>query len=381
MKAIQFIQTTSIKVAFVSTNSITQGEQVPAIWYPIYSKYNIFIDFAYRTFRWDSEANNKAHVHCVIIGFSSKIGKNEKYIFENDLCKTVTKINPYLVEGKPIFITKRNTPLCTCEKMIYGSEPREGGYLILNENEKYELLKETPQMKPYIKKFLSSADFINNKTRYCLWLQNADMNIVRKSNITMNRLKKCSEFRMQSKQKQAHASANQPYLFSSPRQPNSQYLLIPIVSSENRHYVPIGYMNKDVIVSNPCFTVSNASLYTFGIIISNIHMSWMRAVCGRLKSDYRYSNTIVYNNFPWPSPTDEQKQKIEETAQKILDARALYPDSSLADLYDPLTMPPELLKAHQENDKAVMRAYGFKATMDEADIVSELMKMYQELTK
>lgn len=381
-KASEYIQGTSILCAFVSTNSITQGEQVTAIWKTLFDKFNIHIDFAYRTFKWNSEATDRAAVHCVIIGFS-KVDKKEKRLYsENSKCSIVNEINPYLVNAKNIFIEKRSKPICNCEIMVYGSEPREGGFLILNEGQKEELLRESPFANKLIKRFVSSDDFINDKIRYCLWIKEENLKEVRQSNIIMQRLSNCKKFRENSKQKQAHDASVTPYLFASPRQPETDYLLIPVVSSENRRYIPIGYLDKDVILSNACFSIPNATLYTFGIITSNVHMAWMRAVAGRLEMRYRYSNTIVYNTFPWPNPTDEQKAKIEQTAQAILDARAKYPDCSLADLYDELTMPVELRKAHQANDKAVMQAYGFDyKTMTESECVAELMKMYQKLTQ
>lgn len=379
IKSAEYIQNTNIEVAFVSTNSITQGEQVPSLWKIMYSKYNICINFAYRSFIWNSEASSKAHVHCVIVGFSSMIKSRQKYIFEDDIRNDVKQINPYLVDASTVFIEKRALPICHSEKMIYGSEPREGGNLILNESEANEILNQTPEMAPYIKRFVSSDDFINNKIRYCLWFTGGNLSIARKSKLVVERLEKCRAFRAECKQKQANAAQDTPYLFASPRQPESDYLLIPIVSSENRKYIPIGYMGQDVIVSNACFSLPNASLYSFGVITSNVHMAWMRLVAGRLESRYRYSNTIVYNNFPWPSDiTDVQKMRIEESAQDILDARSLYPEMCLADLYDQLTMPIELVKAHKKNDKAVMEAYGFNSAMSEAEIVTKLMKMYQK---
>ena len=382
-KASKLIVGTPIRCAFVSTNSITQGEQVEAVWKPLYDQFHIHIDFAYTTFKWGSEAKDVAAVHCVIVGFSVEKSSKQPVLFSGDSAKrTVSKINPYLVEADVFFIEKRSKPLANVETMVYGSEPREGGYLILSEKEREELISETPASEKYIKRFVSSDDFINNRIRYCLWLENADFTEIRKSKIIMTRLDNCRVFRENSKQKQAHEAAKTPYLFSSPRQPKTDYLLIPIVSSEGRRYIPIGYVSKDIIVSNACFTISNASLYTFGILTSNVHMAWMRTVCGRLKSDYRYSNGIVYNNFPWPNPTDAQRKKIEKTAQDILDARALYPKYSFADLYDRTTMPPELITAHQRNDRAVMEAYGFWGKLNsESACVAELMKLYQQLTE
>ena len=290
-KSVEMIKGTSIRVALVSTNSITQGESVSILWQTLF-KEGVQIDFAHRTFQWDSEANIKAHVHCVIIGFSVFKTIKEKIIYEDGKKKIVSNINGYLVEANNISIEKRSKPLCDCDQMIYGSEPREGGYLLLSEDERKELLTETPEIEQYVKRFVSSDDFINDNVRYCLWLDDADMSIVRRSKIVMERLEKCRVFRENSKQAQAHKAADTPYLFASPRQPKTNYLLVPVVSSENRAYVPIGYVDKEIIASNACFTVSNATLYTFGIIVSNVHMAWMRAVCGRLEMRYRYSNTL-----------------------------------------------------------------------------------------
>ncbi len=380
-KAIKIMQNNSIHTALVSTNSITQGEQVEAIWKPLFDSCNLSIDFAYRTFRWDSEATQKAHVHCVIIGMSSQTNQKEKCLYDGEIKKQVNSISPYLIESPIIFVPRRSHSITpNVEEMLTGSEARDGGFLLI-EKEDYEgILKKYPDLKTYIKRFITGEDFINNKIRYCLWLKNAKPNLLKNNEFIRIRLQKCKDFRIASKQSQAHKMADYPFLFVSERQPDTDYLLIPQASSENRRYIPIGYMSKEVIVSNTCFTIPNASLYGFGILTSNVHMSWTRTVCGRLKSDYRYSNTIVYNNFPWCSPTPEQKAKIEATAQGILDARAKYPDCSLADLYDPLTMPPELKKAHEANDKAVMEAYGMNVkTTSESDCVSFLMNLYKEL--
>ena len=387
VKASQLIQNTNIRCAFVSTNSICQGEQVPAVWKLLTEKYNINIDFAYQTFKWESEAVDMAHVHVVIVGFCCHTDSenlrfsNGKRIFDSNGSVVFAKnINPYLVDAPNVFIEKRSKPICEAENMIYGSEPREGGFLILNEDERQELINETPESQKIIKRFVSSEDFINNKIRYCLWFSDEDLLLARKSKILKERLENCRKFREESKQAQAHAAAVTPHLFSSPRQPNTDYLLIPIVSSERRKYIPIGYMPKDIILSNACFSIPNASLYTFGILTSSMHMAWMRTVAGRLKSDYRYSNTIVYNNFVWCNPTEEQKAKIEQTAQTILDVRAKYQSWTLADLYDELTMPPALRKAHQENDKAVEKAYGESFKTDD-ERVAFLFEKYVEMTK
>ncbi len=387
VKASQLIQNTNIRCAFVSTNSICQGEQVPAVWKLLTEKYNVNIDFAYQTFKWESEAVDMAHVHVVIVGFSCHADSEnlrfscERKIFDSNGSIVLAKnINPYLVDAPNVFIEKRSKSICEAENMIYGSEPREGGFLILNENERQELINETPESHRIIKRFVSSEDFINNKIRYCLWFSDEDLLLARKSKILKERLENCRKFREASKQAQAHAAAVTPHLFSSPRQPNTDYLLIPIVSSERRKYIPIGYMSKDIILSNACFSIPNASLYTFGILTSSMHMAWMRTVAGRLKSDYRYSNTIVYNNFVWCNPTEEQKAKIEQTAQTILDVRAKYLSWTLADLYDELTMPPALRKAHQENDKAVEKAYG-KTFSNDDERVAFLFEKYVEMTE
>lgn len=381
-KSAQFIENSNIQVALVATNSICQGEQVEMVWGTMIDKFKVEIDFAYKSFEWNNETKNAASVYCVIVGFShEKNIINPKLIFStSESYEIAENINPYLANAPNVFVKGRNQPLNDVDKMIYGSEPREGGYLILSEVDKQELIEECPFLDIYIKRFVSSSDYINDKYRYCLWLVDADLSKIRTSKIVMNRLQSVKEFRLNSKQKQAHKSAETPYLFTSIRQPKTDYLLVPIVSSENRRYIPIGYVDKDIIVSNACNTISNASLYTFGIMTSNVHMSWMRVVAGRLKSDYRYSAKLVYNTFPWPDTTDKQKEEIENTAQEILDARNLYPNATLADLYDELIMPLELRKAHQANDRAVMEAYGMDVrTTSESDAVAKLFKLYNAL--
>lgn len=381
-KSAQFIENTNIKVALVATNSICQGEQVELVWGTMMDKFKVEIDFAYKSFEWNNETKNAASVYCVIVGFShEKNIVNPKLIFStSESYEIVENINPYLADAPNVFVRGRNQPLNDVAKMIYGSEPREGGHLILSEADKQDLIEESPFLDIYIKRFVSSSDYINDKYRYCLWFVDADLSEIRTSKIVMNRLQSVKEFRLNSKQKQAHKSAETPYLFTSIRQPKTDYLLVPIVSSENRRYIPIGYADKDIIVSNACNTISNASLYTFGIMTSNVHMSWMRVVAGRLKSDYRYSAKLVYNTFPWPDTTDKQKEQIENTAQQILDARSLYPNATLADLYDELIMPLELRKAHQANDRVVMEAYGMDVrTTSESDAVAKLFKLYNAL--
>ena len=378
--AARLMQGTEIRTAFVSTNSITQGEQVTAVWKPLYEKFDIHIDFAHRTFRWDSEASLKAHVHCVIVGFSTNQTSKDKLLFASERFAVVKNINPYLVNADTFFIDKRTKPISNVPIMCKGSQPTDGGNFILSGEEKDIFLKSYPELEPFIKRFMGADEFINNKYRYCLWLKNINPSIIRKCKPLMERIEKVKEFRSSSTKAATREWANKPTLFTEDRQPEANYIIVPSVSSEQRRYVPIGFVSLDVVASNLVLIIPNAELYHFGILTSNVHNSWMRVVCGRMKSDYRYSNTIVYNNFPWCTPTDEQKARIEQTAQMILDARAQYPDCSLADLYDETTMPPELRKAHQANDLAVMAAYGFDKKITESECVAELMKMYQKLT-
>ncbi len=383
-KASQLIWNTNIRCALVSTNSITQGEQVTAIWKPMFEKFGIHFDFAYRTFRWDSETSLKAHVHCVIIGFSSCNGQKEKIIYLNDNQSIVAdNINGYLLNAPTIFIEKNSKPLCNVPPMIRGSSPIDDGNLLLTIEEKSEYVEKEPQGERFLRPFMMGKDFIVRKPRWCFWLVGANPSELKACPLLLKRIEAVREFRIGSSKSATVQNAATPTLFGEMRPCESDYVAIPKVTSENRRYIPIDYLKADVIAGDKLFQMPYASLYHFGILTSNVHMAWMRAVCGRLEMRYSYSNTIVYNNFPWPTPTNEQKAKIEQTAQAILDARALYPDSSLADLYDDLAMPVELRKAHQDNDRAVMAAYGFpvKSTFTESQCVAELFKLYQELTK
>ena len=377
-KASQFMQGTNIRAALVSTNSITQGEQVASVWKPLYDRFGIHIDFAHRTFRWDSEASIKAHVHCVIIGFSKYTNAEERVIYIDDEKQYVQNINAYLIGAPNIFVENRNKPLNNVPDMVYGNKPTDGGFLFMTAEEKDAVLKCEPNIEKYIRRIYGAAEYINNKERYCIWLVGASPADIRKSKFLTERVEEVRKFRLNSTKKATNESANTPTLFQEIRQPDTEYIIIPRHSSENRRYIPFGFATPAIIVNDAVQIIPNAGFYHFGVLMSNVHMAWVRVVCGRLKSDYRYSKDIVYNNFPWPTPTDEQKSKIEETAQAILDARALYPDSSLADLYNPLTMPAELRKAHAANDRAVMAAYGFSIKMTEADCVAELMKLYQQ---
>ncbi len=376
-----YMQRTQINAAFVSTNSISQGEQVAILWRDLFENYSIEIIFAHRSFVWTSEAAEKAAVHCVIVGFSRYHGQ-AKLLFENDRKKTVSHINGYLVEGDDVFIKARGTPNdATMPKMTQGSKPVDGGNLLYTEDEYQSFIKVHPTKNYFLRRFMGSADFINNKIRYCLWLKGVSPNEYRSISEIIKRLEACAQARAKSPTPAFRAAADTPMLFAEIRQPDTTYLVIPEVSSERRRYIPIGYIAPEIIAANTVYVLPNASIYMFGVMTSNVHMAWMRAVCSRMKSDYRYT-PAVYNNFPWPTPTDAQKAKIEQTAQAILDARALYPDSSLADLYDELTMPPELRKAHQQNDRAVMQAYGFDVgKTTETSCVAELMRMYQRLTE
>ena len=381
-KAAQLIQGTNIRTAFVSTNSITQGEQVAGVWKSLYDRFGIHIDFAHRTFRWDSEASLKAHVHCVIVAFSSAPNPAPRVIYSSDRAQVAENINAYLTDAPSVFIDARTKPLYNVPILQNGGKPTEGGFLIMSEEEKDELLSAEPQAEVFIRPYMMGKDFIARKPRYCLWMVGANPSLINQCPLVRKRIEQVREYRLASPKAATQKKAETPMLFDEVRECATDYVAIPKVSSENRRYIPMEYLKSEVIPGDSIFMIPNTGLYHFGILTSNVHMAWMRAVCGRLKSDYRYSNTVVYNNFPWPTPTDAQKAKIEQTAQAILDARALYPDASLADLYDELTMPPELRTAHQQNDRAVMQAYGFSVRdMTESTCVAALMKMYQQLTE
>ena len=381
-KAAQLMQGTAVRTAFVSTNSITQGEQVAGVWKPLYERFGIHIDFAHRTFRWDSEASIKAHVHCVIVGFSNAPNPAPKRIYTTERYQEVENINPYLLDAPNVFIDSRTNSICNVPQMVYGNKPTDGGFLFLSPEERDELLKREPGTEKFIRQIYGATEYINNKARYCLWLVGASPAELRKSPFIMERVEQVRQFRLNSTKAATQRSADTPTLFQEIRHPDSEYIIIPRHSSETRRYIPFGFVQPQIVVNDAVQIIPDAKIYHFGIMMSNVHMAWTRAVCGRIKSDYRYSKDVVYNNFPWPTPTDTQKAKIEQTAQAILDARARYPESSLADLYDELTMPPELRKAHQDNDRAVMQAYGFSVRdMTESICVAELMRMYQSLTE
>ena len=399
-KANDFTRLSNIECAFVSTNSISQGETVGRMW----ERLDVCINFAHPTFVWDSEATTaKAHVHCVIIGFSHNERKH-KYLYDKSGAKECNNINAYLVDAPSVIVSSRVKPLCKVPQMIYGNKPVDGGCLIFTKEEKDAFLTREPKARKWMHTLIGGTELINNKPkindkmRYTLWLDGISPSDLRSMPAVLECLSGVKEARLNSPASAIHKFAETPHLYAQRTQPNipkldddgnpifpddqrHYNLLVPEVSSERRRYVPMGYIPNEVVTNNLVKLIPDASLYHFGVLVSNVHMAWMRAVCGRLKSDYRYSKDVVYNNFPWPNPTDEQKAKIEQTAQAILDARALYPDSSLADLYDELTMPVELRRAHQNNDRAVMQAYGFDVkSMTESQCVAELFKLYQEIT-
>lgn len=377
-KCSDYMRFSNCKTALVSTNSICQGIAVPPLWKHLFSN-GIVINFAYPTFKWKSESSDSAAVHCVIIGFSYT-NNNDKYLFyEGKAPLKATNINPYLIDAPTIIIDDIHTPICEVPLTSVGSFPTDGGFLIIKPEELKEYIKKEPLVKEYIRPYIGPDEFIKGKARYCLWLKECKTFELAQMPLTKKRLLSVREYRLNSPKKQTQKRADTPHLFAEDRQPTDDYILFPRTSSENRRYLPIGFLSNNTIAGDTII-LPGATIYHFGILTSNVHNAWMRVVCGRLKSDYRYSGTLVYNNFPWPTPTDAQKYKIEQTAQAILDARALYPDSSLADLYDEVTMPPELRKAHQNNDRAVMEAYGFDwRNMTESECVAELFKLYSKL--
>lgn len=387
-KAAEFIFETGIQVALVSTNSIVQGAQVPILWKLLFEEYQIQINFAYQTFKWTSDSLQQAAVHCVIIGFS-QVNNPEKKLFTNSDFIKVKNISPYLTETSNVLIESRNKPISNVPQMKFGNQPRDGGNFIFSDDEYQELIKSNPQLSKWFRPYIGANEFINNIKRWCIWLKHASPVEIRSNKFIYDRVNAVREFRESSNAKTTQGYAKVPHIFAQLTQPDGvPYIIIPRVTSERRRYIPIGFMSPNEISSDAVQIIPNASLYDFGVLTSNVHMAWMRTVAGRLEMRYRYSAKIVYNNFPWPEVTEEQKEKITKTAQAILDARSLYPDSSLADLYDELTMPVELRRAHQANDKAVMEAYdmtkivdGKKTWLTESETVARLFEMYEKLTK
>jgi hypothetical protein len=386
IKASEFIQNSLIRCALVSTNSISQGEQVGVLWQELYQKYKIKIHFAHRTFSWSNEAKGNAAVHCVIIGFGLEDIDNKRIFDYADIKgepteRKVKNINPYLVEGSDLVILSRRKTISSVPEINFGSMPNDGGHLILSQSEKEELVKNEPDSEKWIKPLLSAKEFLNNEDRYCLWLTNIQPQELKKSKIIASRVEQVKLTREKSNRESTRKLSNFPTLFGENRQPKTSYILIPRHSSENRKYIPFGFFSPDYIASDSCLFVANADLYLFGILTSAMHMTWVKYVCGRLKSDYRYSKDIVYNNYPFPENiTDKQKQTVETCAQTVLDTRVKYPDSSLADLYDPLTMPPDLLKAHQKLDKAVDLCYRPQPFTSELNRIEYLFELYEKLT-
>jgi hypothetical protein len=386
VKAAQFIQDTSIHIAFVSTSSISQGEQVGILWQELYSKYKIKIHFAHRTFSWSNEAKANAAVHCVIIGFGLYDIENKRIFDYIDIKgepseKKVKNINPYLVEGSDLVILSRTTPISNVPSINFGSMPNDGGHLILTESEKEEFLKNEPEAEKWIKPLLSAKEFLNNQARYCFWLVDISPQALRTLRNTSKRVEAVKKLRSESSRESTRKLADFPSLFGENRQPKTNYVLIPRHSSENRKYIPFGFFSPEYIASDSCLSVANATLYHFGVLTSEMHMTWVKYVCGRLKSDFRYSNTIVYNNYPFPENiSGKQKQKVETAAQAVLDTRAKYPDSSLADLYDPRTMLPDLVKAHQALDKAVDLCYRPQPFVSELNRIEYLFSLYEALS-
>jgi hypothetical protein len=386
IKAAKFIQGTKIKVAFVSTNSIVQGEQTSILWGQMLNKYYIKIYFAHRTFKWSNEAQGNAAVYCVIIGFANFDTPN-KSIFEYEDIKgeaheiKVRNINPYLVDAKDIFIGKLRKPICNVPEISFGSMPNDGGNFLFTDKEKKDFIIKEPKSEKFFKPLISAKEFLNGHKRWCLWLKNANPTELKETKLVTERVENIQKLRAESTRQATQKLAAFPTLFGEDRQPESSYVLIPLHSSENRKYIPVGFFDHNSIANNSCSFIPNAKLYHFGILMSVIHMSWVKNICGRIKSDYRYSNELIYNNYPWPdNPSDNRVEAIETAAQKVLDTRLQFPNSSLADLYDPLTMPPALVKAHNELDKAVDLAYRPQPFTSEANRMVFLFELYEKYT-
>ena len=385
IKAAKYIQGTKIKVAFVSTNSIVQGEQTSILWGQMLNKYNIKIHFAHRTFKWSNEAKGNAAVYCVIVGFAN-YDTNNKSIFEYENIKgqahelKAKNINPYLVDAKDLLINKSSNPICKVPKMSFGNMPLDGGHLLLSDEEKNEFILKEPKAEKFIKPLISAYEFLNGGKRWCLWLVDAEPNELKQLPEVLKRADLVKKFRLESKAPSTQKFASTPTLFRDRNQPAS-FIVVPRVSSENRKYIPMGFFDKNSIVSDTCMSIPNATLYHFGVLMSAIHMAWVKSVCGRLESRFRYSKDIVYNNYPWPkNPTDKQIKAIETASQKVLNSRLEFPKSSLSDLYDPLSMPAVLIKAHNELDKAVDLAYRPQPFTGEANRMVFLFELYEKYT-
>lgn len=378
-RAADYMQGTEIQAALVSTNSISQGEQVANLWQPLFEQ-GVRINFAHRTFRWDSEASLKAYVHVVVVGFSYVEWK-QKLLFDNGQKLEVSNLNAYLCDAPDVFIYSRSTSLCDVPPLLTGSQRIDNDNFMFDDDTKEEFIRREPKAAPLFRQWYGAVEFLRQQPRWCLYLGNCSPRQLNELPNCKRIVEKVRNYRLSSKRKGTIKAADYPSHFGLEVIPESNYMIVPVVSSEKRKYVPMGFMTPDILCSNQVNLIPSATLYHFGVLESNVHMAWMRAVCGRLKSDYRYSKDIVYNNFPWPEATDEQRAEIAQAAQRILDARQLYPDSSLADLYDPTLMPHELLKAHRDNDRLVMRLYGFPTSMTETECVAQLIKMYDKIKK
>ncbi|WP_311480688.1 DNA methyltransferase [uncultured Anaerococcus sp.] len=377
-KSYDYIKNTEIESSFVSTSSVSEGEMVGYLWEPLF-KDGLNIIYAHESFKWISEASDVAQVYVVIIGFKDGAYNRNKFLYTENNFKKVKNINGYLKDAPDVFINRSRKPLFDVPKMHKGCQPTDGGNLIIEADELDDFLKKEPKAKKYIKKLIGAREFLNNKDRYCLWLVGVSPSELKSMPLVMDRIRKTKEMRLAANSKGTQKLAETPHLFRETYNYDN-YLVVPMLTTTERKYIPIGLYNGETISTNLNLVLEVNGIYEFSVLSSNVHMAWTSVVCGRMGNAIRYSAGVVYNNFPWPSPTEEQRKKIEETSQMILDARALYPESSLADLYDDLTMPPELRKAHQENDKAVMNAYGFDwRTMTESECVAELMKMYEKL--
>ena len=378
-KAAQMMQGTEIQTVLVSTNSLTQGEQVSLLWKPLVQQFGVHINFAHRTFRWDSEAANKAHVHCVVIGFSTGTEPREKLLYTGEIPQKVTHINSYLLDTPDVFVESRAAPLCKVPPMVYGNKPTDGQFLFLTAEVRSDILAREPALAPYIRRAYGAEEFINNKERFCLWLKDAPPKLLNRSPFLKERLDQVQKFRQESPKLATQLSAMTPSLFQEIRQPESEYILVPRHSSEQRLYIPLGFVSPEIIATDAVQIIPNADLLHFGVLTSSAHMAWMRLVCGRLEMRYRYSAYLVYNTFPWPKLNSKLTDAIRKSAQAILDARARHPGTSLADLYSRRSMPSDLLTAHQANDRAVLAAYGLPSNASETDIITYLLRRYKQL--
>jgi hypothetical protein len=386
LRAAQYIRGTEIEVGFVSTNSITQGEQPGILWPILFRNLGLKIHFAHRTFKWESEARGKAHVHVVIIGFGAFDVQNKRiYDYEsNGETVSVTpasNISPYLVEGRAMVLQNREHPVGPVPEMQFGSMPNDGGNLLLSDEEKEQLLRDQPEARSLVRPLLSAQEYLHGKNRYCLWLEGASPQTIRKIGEVRRRVEAVRAYRSVSKREATKKLARHPMLFGEIRQPATRFVLVPRHSSETRRYIPLSYFSPNFIPSDSCLFLEHAALYQFGVLSSAMHMAWVRVVCGRIKSDFRYSTSLVYNNYPWPeSPSVKQRAAVEAAAQAVLDARKKFPDATLADLYDPLAMPPALAKAHTHLDRAVDLCYRPQPFDTDRHRVEHLFALYEKLT-